>query len=315
MIPLGPVVARSRLRAERTAAWTYLADADRRAEWWPELRLVPRVGGEISERWSEETVSRDASGKIDVWVDGHAIGFTWREAGDLRDTAVLLTLRSQGTETGITVTETGFDALPNGAERAAGSHEGWQVLLRDLNLAVAAAADAGVFGVAVEPADSGPVSAEPVSAEPVSAESFSAEPVASERTDAVKADADARAADPASAAGAPEDVAAEPAGSADRGDAARAGEVGAPSGDVSDGFADDLNDTVRVERLPAAGAPGPDAAPTDAAPLVAAAPEAQPAPAASAPEQAPAAHERTEYPADLDFDALIRGDHPDTNAR
>lgn len=147
MIPLGPVVARSRLQAARNAAWTYLADADHRAEWWPELRLDPHVGGAISERWTEETdgssVSRDASGTVDVWVDGHAIGFTWREAGDLRDTAVLLTLRSQGAETGITVTETGFDALPASAERAAASQDGWQVLLRDLTSAIDEAVAAG----------------------------------------------------------------------------------------------------------------------------------------------------------------------------
>lgn len=147
MIPLGPVVARSRLQAARNAAWTYLADADHRAEWWPELRLDPQVGGAISERWTEETddssVSRDASGTVDVWVDGHAIGFTWREAGDLRDTAVLLTLRSQGAETGITVTETGFDALPASAERAAASQDGWQVLLRDLTSAIDEAVAAG----------------------------------------------------------------------------------------------------------------------------------------------------------------------------
>lgn len=149
MIPLGPVVARARLQATRAAAWVYLADADRRAEWWPELRLEPQVGGAIGERWSEDTgetsVSRDASGTVDVWVDGHAIGFTWREAGDQRDTAVLLTLRSQGDETGITVTETGFDGLPDSAARAAGSQDGWQVLLRDLSLAVTAAAESGTL--------------------------------------------------------------------------------------------------------------------------------------------------------------------------
>ncbi|MCW2288860.1 activator of Hsp90 ATPase-like protein [Leucobacter luti] len=149
MIPLGPVVARSRLRAARTAAWTYLADADRRAEWWPELRLDPRVGGDITERWSEEIegelVSRDASGTVDVWVDGHAIGFTWREAGDFRDTAVLLTLRSQGQDTGITITETGFDALPDSADRAAASQDGWQVLLRDLTTAIEHAVAAGLL--------------------------------------------------------------------------------------------------------------------------------------------------------------------------
>lgn len=150
MIPLGPVVARSRVGVARAAAWTYLVEQDRRAEWWPELHLEARVGGAVSERWSEgegdEAVSRDASGAVDVWVEGHAVGFTWREAGDERDTAVLITLRTQGLDTGITVTETGFDALPAAGERAAASQEGWQVLLRDLVTALEAAQAAGAFG-------------------------------------------------------------------------------------------------------------------------------------------------------------------------
>ena len=150
MIPLGPVVARSRVGVTRAAAWTYLVEQDRRAAWWPELQLDPRVGGAVAERWSEgegeNAVSRDAAGTVDVWVDGHAIGFTWREAGDERDTAVLVTLRTQGVDTGITVTETGFDALPAAAERAAASQEGWQVLLRDLATALEAAQQAGEFG-------------------------------------------------------------------------------------------------------------------------------------------------------------------------
>ena len=150
MIPLGPVVARSRVGVARAAAWTYLVEPDRRAEWWPELQLEARVGGTVAERWSEgegdAAVSRDASGTVDVWVDGHAVGFTWREAGDARDTAVLITLRTQGLDTGITVTETGFDALPAASERAAASQEGWQVLLRDLTAALEAAQAAGAFG-------------------------------------------------------------------------------------------------------------------------------------------------------------------------
>ncbi|WP_336660562.1 SRPBCC family protein [Leucobacter sp. USHLN153] len=157
MIPLGPVVARSRVGVARAAAWAFLIDSDRRSEWWPELQLDPRVGGSVSERWSEgegeAAVSRDASGTIDVWVEGHAIGFTWREAGDERDTAVLVTLRTQGRDTGITVTETGFDALPAAAERAAASQEGWQVLLRDLTTALEAARDAGEFGETPDDAD------------------------------------------------------------------------------------------------------------------------------------------------------------------
>lgn len=161
MIPLGPVVARSRMKAARADVWTFLADPARRAAWWAELKLEPYVGGEIVEAWSEgegdEQVSRDARGKVDVWVDGHAIGFTWREAGDERDTAVLVTLRAQGVDTGVTVTETGFDALPAAAERAAASQEGWTVLLRDLATAVESAVADGTIPAmtGVEAGDTG----------------------------------------------------------------------------------------------------------------------------------------------------------------
>ncbi|QIM15256.1 SRPBCC domain-containing protein [Leucobacter insecticola] len=149
MIPLGPVVARGRARAPRAAVWAYFVDSELRKEWWPELRLDPRVGGAVAEQWTEadegSAVSRDASGDVDVWVDGHAIGFRWSDAGDQYSTAVLVTLRSRGADTGITVTETGFDVLPDAAERAAASQEGWQVLLADLVDSVEAAVAAGAF--------------------------------------------------------------------------------------------------------------------------------------------------------------------------
>ncbi|WP_449282081.1 SRPBCC family protein [Leucobacter sp.] len=143
MIPLGPVVARSRLKAARTAVWSYLAEPERRAAWWPGLQLEAGVGGAIALRAAETAAEpedeRDAEGTVDVWVEGHAVGFTWREAGEDRGTAVLMTLRSQGRETGVTITETGFDALAAPAERAAASQRGWQELLAGLAAAIAGA--------------------------------------------------------------------------------------------------------------------------------------------------------------------------------
>ncbi|GAA1622954.1 SRPBCC family protein [Leucobacter chromiireducens] len=317
MIPLGPVVARARLQATRAAAWVYLADADRRAEWWPELRLEPQVGGAIGERWSEDTgetsVSRDASGTVDVWVDGHAIGFTWREAGDQRDTAVLLTLRSQGDETGITVTETGFDGLPDSAARAAGSQDGWQVLLRDLSLAVTAAAESGTLPAvthltAAEPGEPAPAagagSTDPGDAEPQPAtasahavDQTGEAPALDAAADATPAEHEAGApefenpaAEPAAAASAEAEPAAEAAGAESaEAEPAEAAEPAEPAdAEELTGLDDELNDTVRIERLPAAPAAAP-------------APEAQDPAAAEAPGDAP----------ELDFDALIRGDQPE----
>lgn len=330
MIPLGPVVARARLQAARSAAWAYLADADRRAEWWPELRLEPQVGGAIAERWTEDTgetsVSRDASGTVDVWVDGHAIGFTWREAGDLRDTAVLLTLRSQGLETGITVTETGFDGLPESAARAAGSQDGWQVLLRDLSLAVASAVAAGTLPAGAEPAVPDlAVSDEAVSDQAVSDEAVPdlAAPdqtvsdqavsdlavsdlavpdqaVSDQDADAGSTEAGEPEPEPEPEAGTASDRAADQTGDAPMPEAATDAtpaeqEAGNPEPaspgageltgiDEPTGIDDDLNDTVRIERLPAV-------------------------PAAA--EPALAATDVVDETPDLDFDALIRGDQPE----
>ena len=154
MIPLGPVVARARVRAQRTVVWSYFVDPGMRASWWPEARIDTRLGGEVAERWCEgegdDEIGRDASGTIDIWVDGHAAGFSWSDSKDEGSTTVLITLRDRGVDTGVTVTETGFDGLPMAAERAAASLDGWQSLLADLVAAVDAGAGVPTLGVAAE---------------------------------------------------------------------------------------------------------------------------------------------------------------------
>lgn len=114
MIPLGPVVARSRTKATRATVWAYLTDSNLRAQWWDGLQVEGGLGGAV--RLTGE--SRALDGVIDVWVAGHALGFTWEAEGEDRGTAVLITLRSQGYHTGVTVTETGFDSLARGAANA-----------------------------------------------------------------------------------------------------------------------------------------------------------------------------------------------------
>ncbi|RZT66335.1 SRPBCC family protein [Leucobacter luti] len=315
MIPLGPVVARSRLRAARTAAWAFLANSDYRAQWWPELRLEPQVGGEISERWTEDTeeesVSRDASGTVDVWVEGHAIGFTWREAGDLRDTAVLLTLRSQGAETGITVTETGFDALPDSAERAAASQDGWQVLLRDLSGAIDRAVEDGWL-------EAVPVAAAASDAAPTD----SVSPAQEEGADVADAGAEADAADEADQAGAAGAEDADDAGVADADAAAPLDADTAPihavtvATEPADAESPDaeLSDPEPGEAAPGDAEPG-DAEPADAESTDTEPGDAEPTDAEAAgaePEEAAAESSPT---GDPDFDALIRGDFAEPDRR
>lgn len=169
MIPLGPVVARARVEAPRTAVWEFLINPEHRNTWWPGVQLDAEVGGAVSERatgavegagvaasasanaaasagadadadadaaGSETELSvgttappaHEADGVVDVLVKGHAIGFAWHEPGE-RDTSVLLTLRSHGSETGVTLTESGFDAVDAPAERAAAASARWEQIL------------------------------------------------------------------------------------------------------------------------------------------------------------------------------------------
>lgn len=142
MIPVGPVTARRHLEVPRESVWSWFADSEQRASWWPDLEIEPRVGGQVTERWAEgegdDRVERDASGEVDVWIIGHAIGFRWTEAGDSAATSVLVSLLSDSGETIVTVTETGFDAFPDSAHRVRTSADGWDVLLDDLVAAIAA---------------------------------------------------------------------------------------------------------------------------------------------------------------------------------
>lgn len=142
MIPVGPVTARRQIEAPRESVWSWLADPEQRVAWWPDLVLEPKVGGSVTEYWAEgegdERVERDASGEVDVWIVGHAIGFRWSAAGDGASTSVLLSLLSDSGETIVTVTETGFDAFPDGAHRVRASAEGWDMLLDDLVAAASA---------------------------------------------------------------------------------------------------------------------------------------------------------------------------------
>lgn len=235
MIPLGPVVARARMQAPRAAVWAYLVDADHRAGWWSEVRIDPRLGGQIAEQWAEDgdAPGRDVTGEIDVLVEGHAIGFRWREAGDERDTSVLLTLRSHGSETGVTVTESGFDALPAAADRAAAALGDWEELLTGYATAVETAV-AGGFVAEESAAGSAPEEPEE-SAEPEAP----AEPKGegAEAADAVDAASPLQGSDEPDPSEAPDARAAE---------GVDAEEVAEP---IEPEESPDLDDTVALDRI------------------------------------------------------------------
>lgn len=134
MAVVGPVIARMRARAPREVAWNYLADGALRASWWPDAELDAVFGGAVAERWTAENgeaASRNAVGAVDVLIEGHALGFRWRDGSDEHETAVLITFRSQGDETDIMVTETGFGVFPDAFERTADAQQSWIDLLTD----------------------------------------------------------------------------------------------------------------------------------------------------------------------------------------
>ncbi len=134
MAVVGPVIARMRAKAPRETAWQYIAHPELRAEWWPDVELDVVFGGAVAERWTAENgeaASRNAVGTVDVLIEGHALGFRWRDGDDPHETAVLITFRSQGDETDIMVTETGFGVFPDAFERTADAQQSWIDLLTD----------------------------------------------------------------------------------------------------------------------------------------------------------------------------------------
>lgn len=139
MAVVGPVIARMRAKAPRETAWQYIAHPELRAEWWPDVELDVVFGGAVAERWTAENgeaASRNAVGTVDVLIEGHALGFRWRDGDDPHETAVLITFRSQGDETDIMVTETGFGVFPDAFERTADAQQSWIDLLTDYVAAI-----------------------------------------------------------------------------------------------------------------------------------------------------------------------------------
>lgn len=157
MAVVGPVIARMRAKAPRETAWQYIAHPELRAEWWPDVELDVVFGGAVTERWTAENgeaASRNAVGTVDVLIEGHALGFRWRDGDDPHETAVLITFRSQGDETDIMVTETGFGVFPDAFERTADAQQSWIDLLTDYVAAIP-----GVTSEAVAIGDEADVSA------------------------------------------------------------------------------------------------------------------------------------------------------------
>ncbi len=131
MIPIGPVIARARVAAAREEVWAWITDLSRRERWLPGLTLGEGLSGEVQVIADHSASGEALSGNIDVWVAGHALGWHWA-ADEAAQTAPLVTLRSNAEGTLVTLTETGFDALENGAEAAQAAQTLWQDALDKL---------------------------------------------------------------------------------------------------------------------------------------------------------------------------------------
>lgn len=194
MIPVGPVVVRAQIAATRDSVWAALVQQS----WYADLKFARELFGEAT-----ISGSREASGKVDVWVPGHVLGFKWAGEGE-KPTAVLVTLRSRGDSTDLTLTETGFDALENGAQVAAAAQLGWDAAFARLAETDFAAALAG---------DSPVDEDSRVDEEAPAADAAAADAVADAVADAAPADEDADGTDdaPADEIASVAEVEAEPA--------------------------------------------------------------------------------------------------------
>jgi len=117
--------------------WAALTTAEGLGAWFGnEAAIDLRPGGSARMRWSEEGYT--AHMQVERVEEPAVFGFTWHIFGlpedDPRRTYVEFTLEPAGAGTRLTVVETGFAQLPEGAYRKAfdGHTEGWTRELGEL---------------------------------------------------------------------------------------------------------------------------------------------------------------------------------------
>ncbi|MGO1873756.1 MAG: SRPBCC domain-containing protein [Canibacter sp.] len=128
MVPVGPVIARVRVALERAKVWELISTESGREHWLPGFTIGEGLGSDVA----FHSDAHDLNGTIDVWVTGHVIGWKWARTDEGKDTAPLITLRSQDQNTTVTITETGFDGLDSGADHARQAQENWSARLETL---------------------------------------------------------------------------------------------------------------------------------------------------------------------------------------
>jgi len=103
-----------------------------RADWWPGMRFDAVPGGLLREIWMENDVESHAWGQVREVQDGEVLTVDWRELGWPCPLSVRFALAPNANATFISLTECGFDGLPNGLVSHADHSDGWNYHLNRL---------------------------------------------------------------------------------------------------------------------------------------------------------------------------------------
>lgn len=127
-----------KIYAKPPEIWTALTDTDELEEWWSEdVILEPKVGGKFREKWMDDKrTPQMASGKVLAVKARSEIRFTWREKDWPKDvhTECLIEIQDNKKERVVTVTQSGWDKLPEGkrAKLMKDFKVGWTYHLQEL---------------------------------------------------------------------------------------------------------------------------------------------------------------------------------------
>lgn len=130
------------LNIERDRVWDFIAHDQQREQWWPQttFELVP--GGSLRSTFHNDGAqtpdTTTLSGEVDVVITGHALGFSWRRAGDPWATTALITLASLSGITQVSVVELGFMGYHDEEARIRESFAAWDERLSALEALVRA---------------------------------------------------------------------------------------------------------------------------------------------------------------------------------
>jgi uncharacterized protein YndB with AHSA1/START domain len=137
-----PVYVAVAVAAPVSEVWRALTEE--RARWWPDLVFDAVVAAPVTETWRENGRHRVAWGSVIEVVAPRALAFIWFEPGWTASLTVRFTVGATGgtggtdgrTTTTVTVTETGFHHLADGAALREEHADGWRTHLASLRTAV-----------------------------------------------------------------------------------------------------------------------------------------------------------------------------------